>query len=111
MRPECHDSDELMDLVEECNVTQRRARVNKRWDQTDAALLALVRLILDDSWTAGRAAAELRTRIADDSVLRQLRARVRAAHTDPPTPLEQRAAQTVDRLFGPQHLTSDQAAV
>lgn len=75
----------------------RRGRC--RWDEVDAALLALIRLVLDDSWSARRAAAELRAKVPGDTVLRRVRSRVLNALADHPTPVAQRAAATLDELF------------
>lgn len=71
-----------------------------RWDDVDAALLALIRLVLDDSWSAHRAAAELRAKVPRDAVLRRVRARVLNALAEHPTPVAQRAALTLDAVFG-----------
>jgi len=71
-----------------------------RWDKVDARLLASIRLVLDDAWSAHRAAADLRVRVADDTVLRRVRTRVRDALADRPTPVAQRAALTLDVLLG-----------
>ena len=71
-----------------------------RWDEVDAALLAVIRLVLDDSWSAHRAAAELRAKVPDEAVLRRVRNRVMNAHAKHPTPVAQRAALTLDALFG-----------
>ena len=71
-----------------------------RWDDTDAALLALIRLVLDDSWSAQRAAAELRARVADETALRRARTRVRNALAERATPVAQRAELTLDVLLG-----------
>lgn len=78
-----------------------RDRIACRWDQTDAALLALVRLVLDHSWTPDGAAAELRAKVGDDSLLLRVRSRVRAALADHPTPLGLRAAETLDLALAP----------
>ena len=72
----------------------------RRWDEVDAALLALIRLILDESWSAQRAAAELRAKVTDESVLRRVRTRVQCALAERPTPIAQRAASTLDVLLG-----------
>ena len=72
----------------------------RRWDEVDAALLALIRLILDDSWSPQRAAAELRVKVTEESVLCRVRTRVRNALAERPTPVAQRAAQTLDVLLG-----------
>lgn len=70
-----------------------------QWDRVDAALLALIRLVLDDSWSAQRAATELRVKVTDESVLCRVRTRVRAALAERPTPVAQRAARTLDLLL------------
>lgn len=69
------------------------------WDELDAALLALIRLVLDDSWSAEQAAEKMAGQVTDESVLRRLRARVVSALAERPTPLAARAAQTMDALF------------
>ena len=71
-----------------------------RWHEVDAALLALIRLVLDDSWSAQRAAAELRVKVPADTVLRRVRTRVLNALDEHPTPVAQRAAHTLEALLG-----------
>ena len=68
-------------------------------DKVDLALLALIRLVLDDSWSPQPAAAELRRQVDDDLVLYRLRARVRNALFERPSPVAQRAAQTLAVLL------------
>lgn len=73
---------------------------HRRWDDVDAAMLALIRLVLDDSWSAKRAASELGLKVRNHTVLRRVRSRVRNALAESPTPVAQRAALTLDVLFG-----------
>ena len=73
---------------------------HRRWDDVDAAMLALIRLVLDDSWSAKRAASELALKVRNQTVLRRVRARVRNALAENPTPVARRAALTLDVLFG-----------
>ena len=73
---------------------------HRRWDDVDAAMLALIRLVLDDSWSAKRAASELGLKVRNQTVLRRVRARVRNALAESPTPVAQRAALTLEVLFG-----------
>lgn len=73
---------------------------DRRWGEVDAALLALIRLVLDDSWSAQQAAAELGDKVTDDWVLRIVRIRVQSAFDEHPTPVAQRAARTLDVLLG-----------
>ena len=68
----------------------------RAWDEVDSALVALIRLVLDQSWTAERAGAELRARVRNDQVLLRVRARVRNALDERPTPVARRAARTLD---------------
>lgn len=75
----------------------RRGR--RPWDTTDAALLALIRLVLDDAWSPEQAATHLRARVVDQAVLRRVRARVLNALAERPTPVAQRAARTLDALL------------
>lgn len=75
----------------------RRGRC--RWEEVDAALLALIRLVLDDSWSPRRAAEELRAKVPGETILRRVRARVLNALADHPTPVAQRAAATLDEVF------------
>jgi len=67
-----------------------------QWGEVDAALLTLIRLVLDDGWSAQRAGLELREKVNDDSVLRRVRIRVHNALAERPTFVAQRAAQTLD---------------
>lgn len=96
-----------MDLFDR-HVGERSRRNGRRsWDAADVALLALIRLALEDSWSAQRAAAELRLRVTDESVLYRVRARVRNALSDRPTPVAQRCARTLEVLLGePARLSS-----
>lgn len=72
----------------------------RRWDEVDTAMLALIRLVLDDSWSAQWAAAALRVRVVDESVIRRVRTRVENALADRPTPVARRAKRTLDVLLG-----------
>lgn len=83
----------------------RRGRT-RRWDETDAALLALIRLALDDSWSAEAAAGEMAMRVPDQSVLRRVRVRVENAVAERPTPVALRALRTLDALLGPRDSSS-----
>jgi hypothetical protein len=58
-------------------------------------MLHLVRLVLDDAWHPAHAGTSLRRSIADQRVLQQMAARVRAALADRPSPLGERAARTL----------------
>lgn len=69
-----------------------------RWDEVDTALLALIRLVLDESWSPKRAAAELRMKVPR-TVLLRVRTRVLDARADHPTPVAERAALTLDEVF------------
>jgi hypothetical protein len=74
-----------MDCFEYARDRRRCGRVTPRWNQTNAALLAVVGLILDHSWTTDRAATELREKVGDDSVPRRATGRVRAAFAEYPS--------------------------
>ena len=65
-------------------------------DATDAAMVQLVRLVLDDAWSAPAAAASLRARVPDDAILRRARARVAGALAERPSTVAARAAATLD---------------
>ena len=67
-----------------------------RRDAADAAMLQLIRLVLDDAWTASAAATELWERVPDHAVLRRAKARVTAALTDRPSAVARRAVATLD---------------
>lgn len=83
-----------------CTTSSRgRLKGAHQWDEADAALLALIRLILDDSWSAEGAASELRVKVTDESVLCRVRTRVRRALAERPTPMAQRAERTLDVLL------------
>jgi hypothetical protein len=71
----------------------------QRWDEVDAALLVLIRLVLEDSWSERRAAAELRAKVPDESVLRGVRTCVARALAERPTPVAKRATRTLDIVF------------
>jgi hypothetical protein len=59
-------------------------------------MLRLVRLVPDDAWSAPEAAAELRQTVPDDTVLHQLRSRVRRALAEQTSPAAERAAATFE---------------
>jgi hypothetical protein len=68
----------------------------RRLNAVDAAMVQLVRLVLDDAWAASTAAAQLRERVPNDSVLRRVRSRVAAALTDRASDVGERALVTLD---------------
>lgn len=88
-----------MDRFNHHRSTGPRRSGPRRWGPVDAALLTLIRLVLDDGWSAHQAAADLRARVADQSVLHLVRARVRDALAERPTPVAQRAVRTLDVLL------------
>jgi hypothetical protein len=59
-------------------------------------MLRLVRLVLDDAWSAAEAAATLRQMVPDDTVLYQLRSRVRRALAERTSPAGERASATLE---------------
>ena len=67
-----------------------------RRDAVDAAMVRLVRLVLDDAWSAPWAAAQLREQVPDRAVLRRARARVSSALADRVSTVAERAAATLD---------------
>lgn len=89
-----------MELLDHYRSSNTRRDDRRRWGQEDAALLSLIRLVLDDSWSANRAAVELRSRVADEAALHRVRARVRRALVERPTPVAERAARTLDVVLG-----------
>ena len=67
-----------------------------RYSLTDAAMVQLVRLIIDDAWTAVGAAAQLRERVPDDAVLRRVHAKVSSALVERASSVGERAAATLE---------------
>lgn len=63
----------------------------------------LVRLVLDDAWTAVTAAIQLRERVQDEAVLHRARARVSLALAEPASSVAERAAATLDRALSLGH--------
>jgi hypothetical protein len=74
---------------------QAGRRRPKRWTATDQGMLVLVKLILADDWSAADAAAQLARRVRNPHVLAQMTARVRAAQSERPSELGERAARTL----------------
>jgi hypothetical protein len=58
-------------------------------------MLHLVRLVLDDRWTADAAAVRLSQTVRDPAVLRHMSFRVRRALDDRPSTIAERAAITL----------------
>ncbi len=65
------------------------------WDAVDATVLQVVRLVLDDGWTAQEAAAEVRRGVSDQFVLRRAWARVERALAERRSAIAVRAAATL----------------
>ena len=59
-------------------------------------MLQLVRLVLDDAWTACHAAVQLRQQVSDEAVLRRARAKVAWALAERASSIAERAAATLD---------------
>jgi len=66
-------------------------------------MLQLLRLVLDDAWTAVTAAAQLRERVPDERVLRRARAKVAWALAERASEIAERAAATVDLALSVSH--------
>jgi hypothetical protein len=77
------------------------ARSGPRRYAVDAAMLQLVRLVLDDGWTAATAAALLRERVRDEAVLRRARAKVSRVLAERAGTVAERAAATLDLALSP----------
>ncbi|HSP02104.1 MAG TPA: hypothetical protein VLR27_01295 [Acidimicrobiales bacterium] len=73
------------------------SRRRRTWTETDRGMLVLVKLVMADDWSAGRAAAQLVRLIRDPRVLGRLTVRVRAAQSDRPSEFGERAEQTLLR--------------
>lgn len=67
-----------------------------RSDAVDAAMALLLRLVLDDTWSAASAAAKLREQVPSRAVLSRARARVSAAMAERVSAVAERAAETLD---------------
>jgi hypothetical protein len=68
----------------------------RRKDAVDLAIVQLVRLASDDTWTAGAAAIQLRDHVHDETVLRCARSRVGWALAERSSIIGERAAATLD---------------
>lgn len=67
---------------------------------TDTALLQVVRMALDETWSPGVAANRLLERVDGDlAVLRRARARVLRGASERPTRISERALVTLDRAL------------
>lgn len=72
----------------------------RRRDAVDLAMFRLMRLVLDDAWSAPSAAAQLRELVPDQTVLRRTRARVSSALADRASTVAERAVATLDLAVG-----------
>jgi hypothetical protein len=68
----------------------------RRFTPVDAAMVHLVRLVVDEGWTAARAGEALSRQIPDTAVLRRARARVQRALVEGVTPVGNRAVATLE---------------
>ena len=77
-----------------------------RLGTVDVAMRVVVRLVVDDAWSAIEAARQLRERVPDESVLRRARARVIRALAERAGLFGQRAVATIDAALalGPTHV-------
>ena len=73
-----------------------RAGDNRRRDAVDRAIAELVRLVIEDTWTAVTAAVQLRGHVSDEAVLRRARSRVGWALAERSSIIAERAAATLD---------------
>ena len=73
-----------------------RTGIGRRRGPIDAVLVALVRLVVDDSWTPAWAAERLREQVDDERALRRARDQVGWALADRPSAFGERAAATLD---------------
>lgn len=71
-------------------------RTQRRCNQVDRAVLALVRLVHADDWSDGDAAVELRRQGHDGRALALARARVAAAALEHPSVYTDRAIATLN---------------
>jgi hypothetical protein len=81
-------------MISDRGTTPRQ--VGRRFTPVDAAMVHLVRLVVDEAWTAASAGAALSRQIPDMAVLRRAQARVRRALAEGVTPVGQRAAATLE---------------
>jgi len=61
----------------------------------DAAMVHLIRLVVDDGWSAASAGQALSQQVPDQAVLRRARARVQRAMAESVTPVGKRAVATL----------------
>ncbi len=73
-----------------------RAGGGRRRDPVERAIVELVRLIVDDTWTAVAAGVQLRRHVGDEAVLRCARSRVGWALAERSSVIGERAAATLD---------------
>ncbi len=74
--------------------------VGRHRPTTDTALLQVVRMALDETWSPGVAADRLLERVDGDlAVLRRARARVLRGASERPTGITERALVTLDRAL------------
>lgn len=79
------------------------AHRDRRPDPVDTAIVQLVRLVLDDSWSASTAAIVLCDLVEDQAVLRRARTRVAWAAADRASHVTERALATLDLAINPTH--------
>ena len=77
--------------------------------RVDAVIIQLVRLVLDEDWSADGGATQLREH-AGGPVLRRALARVRIANIDRPTPVSARATATLEAALEPAGIQTGQLA-
>jgi hypothetical protein len=68
----------------------------RRRDAVDRAIAELVRLVVEDTWTAVTAAVQLGRQVSDEAVLRRARSRVGWALAERSSIIGERAAATLD---------------